>query len=130
MTTITVTDFRRNMRAILDRLTERSDEVVIRRRDGSSFKLTPLEEPEMDETEYLLSTKANRDALARSIGQLERGERVFPKKFNPRGSRFRRTRSNNTTIGTRRTARSRAVSPASSRSAGGTRSRAPVNPRR
>ena len=35
-----------------------------------------VEEAEMDETEYLLSTEANRKVLEESIQQLERGEGI------------------------------------------------------
>ena len=82
MTTVSLTDFRRNLSKIFDQVFEQGDEIVIRRRDGSEAKLALVEKGEMDETEYLLSNPENARRLMESIAQLERGEVVYPEEFN------------------------------------------------
>lgn len=55
---------------------ELSDGILLSIKNAFNKKRVKItvEEAEMDETEYLLSTEANRRALEESIRQLERGE--------------------------------------------------------
>ena len=62
---------------MMDRVNDDHEPVLVTRANGQPVVMISLEDYEsMDETAYLLATKANREALRRSIAQLDRGEVV------------------------------------------------------
>lgn len=72
---VTYSPARQNFKAVMDRATDDHMPVVISRRDGKPAVLVSLEDWNgMQETAYLLGTKANRKSLLESIAEAERGE--------------------------------------------------------
>lgn len=78
MNTTTVRDLRANMKAHFDAIEDSQDILVVPRSgDKEPIVLMTLSEyNSFAETEYLLSTDANREMLEKSIAQLENGETV------------------------------------------------------
>lgn len=73
-------EFRKNLKAHLDRVTEDREPLVVHRQSGKTVVVVALEDYNAwEETEYLLSTKANRDELRESISQLKAGKILFNK---------------------------------------------------
>lgn len=66
--------FRKDLASILDQVVENAETAFIARPGGKNVVVISQEEYESwKETEYLLSTKANREALAESLEDYKRG---------------------------------------------------------
>jgi antitoxin YefM len=80
MKAITITKLRRNMKVYFDAITKNKEIVIIPRAeadDDSAVVMISLSEyNSLVETNYLLSTDANRKALMDSIAQDKKGESV------------------------------------------------------
>jgi antitoxin YefM len=77
MRTISFTEARTHLRAILDQTAEDADGTIITRRDKEDAIVLSLREyNSLMETVYLLGTPANAAHLAESIAQHQRGEVV------------------------------------------------------
>ena len=75
MNAISVTELRKNLAATIDRVTADHDYTIITREGGKTAAvLMSLEDfASWQETDYLLRSPANRDALRASIAELESG---------------------------------------------------------
>lgn len=68
MVVTNMTDFRNNMKKYLDQITQDHETVIMSRSNDQAVVMISLEEyNSIQETQYLLSTKANREHLLRSI---------------------------------------------------------------
>ncbi len=77
MSHVSLSDFRANIASHLDKLEQDRDHLVVMRQGHEPVVVLPLKDWQgMEETLYLLSTKANRDMLARSIAELNAGQIV------------------------------------------------------
>ena len=77
MRTLTSTELRANLSAIMDKVNEDHVPVIVTRAGGKPVVMLSLEDYDaMDETAYLLSTPANREELLRSIASLRAGRVV------------------------------------------------------
>jgi len=76
MNAISVTELRKNLAANIERVTADHDYTIITREGGKpAAVLMSLEDfASWQETEYLLRSPANREALLASIAELEAGE--------------------------------------------------------
>ncbi|MBI1219610.1 MAG: type II toxin-antitoxin system prevent-host-death family antitoxin [Rhodobacteraceae bacterium] len=73
----TSTELRANLSAMMDRVNEDHEPVIVTRAKGKPVVMVSLEDwASMDETAYLLASPANRASLMRSLAQVERGEGV------------------------------------------------------
>ena len=81
MNTTTMREFRANLKAYFDSVEDNQDILLIPRsgKKEAMVIMTLSEYNSMKETEYLLSTEANRQALEKSMRELEEGKTV---KFN------------------------------------------------
>lgn len=71
---VSLSDFRANIASHLDRLEQDRDHLVVSRQGHEPVVVIPLKDWQgMEETLYLLSTKANRDMLVRSIADASAG---------------------------------------------------------
>ena len=69
------TDLRQNLAAHLDRVSDDHEPLLVTRSNGAHAIVLSLEDYNaMNETEYILSSKANADHLRESIAQMKRGE--------------------------------------------------------
>jgi len=74
MQTTSITDLRNNIKSTLDKVSEDKETVIIHRAKNEDVVLISLSEyNSMMETDYLLSTKANREHLKKSIADAENG---------------------------------------------------------
>lgn len=74
MQTTSITDLRKNIKFTLDKVSEDKETVIIHRAKNEDVVLISLSEyNSMMETDYLLSTKANREHLKKSIEDAENG---------------------------------------------------------
>jgi antitoxin YefM len=81
MTTVTFTDLRQNLAEYLDKAEQDCEEIVITRSKGRSAILLSLDDfLSMQETAHLLSSKANRKHLEKSLQEVESGT---IKRFRP-----------------------------------------------
>ena len=81
MTTVTYTDFRQNLAHYLNKTEQDCEEIVITRSKGRHAVLVSLDDfLSLQETGYLLSTKANRKHLETSLGEVKTGKTV---RFTP-----------------------------------------------
>lgn len=75
MDTISFTEARNNLKAVLDRVAEDADYTIITRRDAGDAVVMSLDSfNSLMETVHLLSSPANAAHLARSIAQLKEGQ--------------------------------------------------------
>ncbi len=64
MITTTYTDFRKNLKGFLDRVTDDADSVIINRPEGKAVVIISMEEYEsLKETQYILSSRKMRDII-------------------------------------------------------------------
>lgn len=77
MTTVTYTNFRQNLAHYLDKTEQDCEEIVVSRSKGRNAILLSLNDfLSLQETAYLLSSKANRKHLEKSLGQIKKGKTV------------------------------------------------------
>jgi antitoxin YefM len=77
MRTMSASHFRKNLAAELDRVAADGETLIVHRSGNRpGVAIVPLDRYQMDETDYLLSTKANRKALLESIKQANAGELI------------------------------------------------------
>jgi len=77
MTTVSYTDFRRNLALFLDLAEEDCEEIIVSRSKGRKAIVLPLDEfLSLQETAYLLSSKENRKHLERSLKEAKKGKTV------------------------------------------------------
>lgn len=75
MTTVTYTDLRANLAHFLRLAEENEEEIVVSHAKGRKAIILSLGEFEsLQETAYLLSTKANRQHLEKSLQEARRGK--------------------------------------------------------
>ncbi|WP_433793968.1 type II toxin-antitoxin system Phd/YefM family antitoxin [Actinoplanes sp. CA-252034] len=75
MRTVNFTQLRQNLAAELDSVVDDAEELVVTRSGHEPVVIVPLAEYEsMKETEYLLRSPSNAEALRRSMAELDRGE--------------------------------------------------------
>ena len=75
MTAIAYTQYRKRLAEITDNALNNHEAIQVTRADGRDFYIVPAEIYRgLDETAYLLSTKANREALKSAMEEAERGE--------------------------------------------------------
>jgi antitoxin YefM len=83
---VTYSHARQNLKAVMDTAINDSIPVVVTRRNGKAVVILSLDTwNASNETDYLLSTPANKAALLESIAALDRGEGVFVE-FGPDGN--------------------------------------------
>jgi antitoxin YefM len=77
MTTISFTDFRRNLAHYLDKTEQDCEEIIVTRNKGRSSIILSLEDfLSLQETAHLLSTPANRKHLEKSLKEIKKGKTV------------------------------------------------------
>ena len=78
MRATTVTDLRKNLAAELDRVENDSEHLIVVRTGGkpAAVLMSLADYNSLTETNYLLSTAANRKALAEALQQYEEGKVV------------------------------------------------------
>lgn len=77
MLSANITDFRKEIKKYLDLVIEDFETLIINRGKGKGAVMISLDEyNSLMETMYLLSTKANRDSLYKSIEQFKEGKVV------------------------------------------------------
>jgi antitoxin YefM len=75
MQVISSTEARNNFKKVFDSVYYDNDEVIIHRKDKENVVLISMSEyNSMQETDYLLASKTNREHLLESIKQVENGE--------------------------------------------------------
>lgn len=74
---ISSTRLRANLSAMMDRVNDDHEPLMVTRAKGSPVVMISLEDyAAMDETAYLLSSPANRAALERSLAEVEAGKLI------------------------------------------------------
>jgi antitoxin YefM len=67
-------EFRKNLKTHLDAVTNNHDMLVVHRQGGKSVVVMSIDDfNSMDETEYLLSTKANRKSMEAALLEYQNG---------------------------------------------------------
>ena len=75
MRTVNFTQLRQNLAAELDSVVDDAEELVVTRSGHEPVVIVPLAEYQsMKETEYLLASPGNAQALRRSLAELDGGE--------------------------------------------------------
>ncbi len=81
MTTVTYTNFRQHLARYLDMTEQDCEEIIISRSKGRNAILVSLDDfLSLQETAHLLSSKANRKHLEKSLGEAKKGKTV---RFKP-----------------------------------------------
>jgi antitoxin YefM len=81
---VTLSDFRANIASHLDKLEQDRDHLVVSRQGHEPVVVLPLKDWQgMEETLYLLSTKANRDMLLQSIAEANAGKLIERELIDP-----------------------------------------------
>ncbi len=74
MDVMTFTETRRNLKAVMDRVTEDREPVVVTRQGAEPVVIVALSDwDSIQETMYLLSTPANATRLRRAMAELDAG---------------------------------------------------------
>ena len=74
MITTTYTDFRKNLKRFLDRVTDDADSVIINRPEGKAVVIISMEEYEsLKETQYILSSRKMRDIIRKGESDIREG---------------------------------------------------------
>jgi antitoxin YefM len=77
MKTLSSTELRANLSAVMDRVNDDNEPVIVTRAKGKPVVLVSLEDwASMDETTYLLASPANRRELLAAIAELDAGKTV------------------------------------------------------
>lgn len=77
MKTLSSTELRANLSAVMDRVNDDHEPVIVHRAKGKPVVIVSLEDwASMDETTYLLSSPANAQMLREGIAALNRGEGI------------------------------------------------------
>jgi antitoxin YefM len=77
MKTLSSTELRANLSAVMDRVNDDHEPVIVTRARGKPVVMVSLEDwASMDETTYLLSSPANARRLRESIRQLNEGKGI------------------------------------------------------
>jgi antitoxin YefM len=77
MKTLSSTELRANLSAVMDRVNDDHEPVIVHRAKGKPVVMVSLEDwASMDETTYLLSSPANAQMLCEGIAALNRGEGI------------------------------------------------------
>ena len=75
MKTLSSTELRANLSAVMDRVNDDHEPVIVHRAKGKPVVMVSLEDwASMDETTYLVSSPANKAALDEAIRSLNAGE--------------------------------------------------------
>lgn len=76
MTTVTYSELRQNLARYLDKTEEDREEIVVTRSKGRRSVIVSLDDfNALQETAYLLSTRANRKHLETSLGEAAAGKK-------------------------------------------------------
>jgi len=68
-------EFRKHMKTYLDKVAEDKDQLIIHRNNGKSVVIMSVDTfNQMDETEYLVSTKANKASLDKAMEEYNLGK--------------------------------------------------------
>ena len=82
MLTTTLSDFRKDIKTYLDKVTQSFETLIINRGKDTGVVVISLEEyNSMKETLHLLSSRNNAKALYESMDQSQRGELIFNETF-------------------------------------------------
>jgi antitoxin YefM len=77
MKTVSSTELRANLSAVMDRVNDDHEPVIVHRAKGKPVVMVSLEDwASMDETTYLLASPANRAALLRGMADLDAGRGI------------------------------------------------------
>ena len=75
MITTTYTDFRKNLKGFLDRVTDDADSVIINRPEGKAVVIISMEEYEsLKETQYILSSRKMREIIRKGESDIREGK--------------------------------------------------------
>jgi antitoxin YefM len=77
MKTLSSTDLRANLSAVMDRVNDDHEPVIVTRAKGKPVVMVSLEDwASMDETTYLTASPANKAALMKALTEAEAGKGV------------------------------------------------------
>ena len=77
MKTLSSTELRANLSAVMDRVNDDHEPVIVHRAKGKSVVMVSLEDwASMDETTYLLSNPANKAFLLKGMAELDAGKGI------------------------------------------------------
>ena len=75
MKTVNYSELRQNLKSNLDVVCEDRDFLIVHRSKGKSVVMMSLDDfNSLQETQYLLSTKNNRERLLRAVDDVEKGK--------------------------------------------------------
>lgn len=78
MKTLSSTELRANLSAVMDRVNDDNEPVIITRAKGKPVVMVSLEDwSSMDETTYLTASPANKAALDRAISGMKQGDSLI-----------------------------------------------------
>lgn len=77
-------EFRKNLKAHLDKVTDNGEALIVHRQSGKTVVVIALEDYNAwQETEYLLANKANKKRLEASVSEMKNGHIVAEKLIEP-----------------------------------------------